>query len=51
MEVLEEMTQYVLEHFKTEEAYMIEIPDYPECRCTVKNTIVFSTRHLHISIG
>ena len=30
-EVLEEMTQYALEHFETEEAYMIEF-DYPECR-------------------
>ena len=30
-EVLEEMTAYVLEHFETEEAYMIEF-DYPECR-------------------
>jgi hemerythrin len=30
-EVLEEMTQYALEHFETEEAYMIKF-DYPECR-------------------
>ncbi len=30
-EVLEEMTTYALEHFETEEAYMIEF-DYPECR-------------------
>ncbi len=30
-EVLDEMTQYALEHFETEEAYMIEF-DYPECR-------------------
>ena len=30
-EVLEEMTAYALEHFETEEAYMIEF-DYPECR-------------------
>ncbi len=29
-EVLEEMTQYALEHFETEEAYMREF-DYPEC--------------------
>ncbi len=29
--VLEEMTKYALEHFETEEAYMIEF-DYPECR-------------------
>jgi len=30
-EVLEEMTKFALEHFETEEAYMIEF-DYPECR-------------------
>ena len=30
-EVLEEMTAYALEHFETEEAYMIEF-DYSECR-------------------
>ncbi len=30
-EVLEEMTQYALEHFETEEAYMREF-NYPECR-------------------
>ena len=30
-EVLEKMTAYALEHFETEEAYMIEF-DYPECR-------------------
>ncbi len=30
-EVLEEMTQYALEHFETEEAYMREF-NYPACR-------------------
>ena len=30
-EVLEEMTEYSLEHFKTEEAHMIEF-NYSECR-------------------
>ena len=31
-EVLEEMTKYALEHFKTEEAYMKEF-NYPEYHC------------------
>ena len=45
MEVLEEMTQYALEHLHTEEAYMREF-DYPECRYHSEEHYRFFTKSI-----
>jgi hemerythrin len=43
MEVLEEMTNFALEHFETEEAYMIEF-NYPEYECHNEEHYSFITK-------
>ncbi len=43
MEVLEEMSQYALEHFKTEEAYMAEF-NYPEYKSHKEEHYGFVTK-------
>ncbi len=42
-EVLREITNYVLTHFKTEEAYMVEF-NYPEYQCHKDEHHVFSMK-------